>query len=45
MGCDILHVVESGDHVELGQDGQGLQPPGKGLENSIEGPVVVHDQA
>ena len=45
MGSDVLDVVEARDHVELGKDGKGLQPPGEGLEDPIQGPVVVHDQS
>lgn len=40
---DILHVIKFGYHVKLGQNGEGLEPPGKSLEDSIYWPLGMQD--
>lgn len=45
VGGDILHVIKFGYHVQLGQDCEGLHPPRECLEDSIQWPLGVDEEA
>ncbi len=45
MSCDVLNILVFGDHIQLRQNGQSLEPDRKGPENSIYSKLRMHDKA
>jgi hypothetical protein len=35
MGSDILYILVFGDHIKLGQDGEGFKPDRKRPKNTV----------
>ena len=44
MGRNVLHVIETGNHIKLREDCQCLKPPRECLEDPIQGPMIVHNE-
>jgi hypothetical protein len=44
MSRYVLNILVFGDHIQLGQNGQGLQPNGKCPEYTVDGEFRMHDE-
>lgn len=44
VGRDVFDVLAARDHVELGQDGAGLEPDGEGPEDAVQREGLMEEE-